>query len=44
MPINHKLPVPCLVEAKDGNAIAFYRHFGFLSFGSVSDKLYYPLT
>ncbi|MBE9578150.1 MULTISPECIES: GNAT family N-acetyltransferase [Moraxella] len=33
-----------IVEAKDDNAIAFYRHFGFLSFVSVSDKLYYPLT
>lgn len=33
-----------IVEAKDDTAIAFYRHFGFLSFQSVADKLYYPLT
>lgn len=32
-----------IVEAKDDTAIAFYRHFGFLSFQSVADKLYYPL-
>lgn len=32
-----------IVDAKDDNAIAFYRHFGFLSFQSVVDKLYYPL-
>lgn len=32
-----------IVEAKDDTAIAFYRHFGFLSFESVADKLYYPL-
>lgn len=33
-----------IVDAKDENAIRFYRHFGFLSFESVADKLYYPLA
>lgn len=32
-----------IVDAKDDTAISFYRHFGFLSFQSVADKLYYPL-
>lgn len=47
--LNHakNLQIGCLVlvvEAKDTTAITFYRHFGFLSFQSVADKLYYPLT
>lgn len=47
--LNHikSLQIGCLVlvvEAKDDTAIAFYRHFGFLSFQSVADKLYYPLN
>lgn len=32
-----------IVEAKDQEAINFYRHLGFLSYESAIDKLYYPL-
>lgn len=33
-----------IVEAKDENAAAFYRHFGFVPFPDHADKLFYPLS
>ena len=33
-----------IVEAKDENAAAFYRHFGFVPFPDRTDKLFYPLS
>lgn len=33
-----------IVDAKDGDAAAFYRHFGFLPFPDRADKLFYPLS
>ncbi|MFD1244858.1 GNAT family N-acetyltransferase [Paralysiella testudinis] len=33
-----------VVDAKDDRAVAFYRHFGFISFTEKTDKLFYPLA
>lgn len=33
-----------VVDAKDAQAAAFYRHFGFVEFGSLPNQLLLPLT
>ncbi len=33
-----------VVDAKDEQAIAFYRHHGFFEFGSLQNQLLLPLT
>ena len=33
-----------VVDAKDAQAAAFYRHFGFIEFGSLPNQLLLPLT
>lgn len=33
-----------VVDAKDAQAAAFYRHFGFVEFGSLPNRLLLPLT
>jgi ribosomal protein S18 acetylase RimI-like enzyme len=33
-----------IVDAKDEQAISFYRHYGFLAFGSLPNQMIYPLT
>lgn len=33
-----------IVDAKDEQAISFYRHHGFLAFGSLPNQMIYPLT
>lgn len=33
-----------VVDAKDTSAVAFYRHHGFLEFGSLANQLILPLT
>jgi ribosomal protein S18 acetylase RimI-like enzyme len=36
--------VALVVDAKDEQAVSFYRHFGFVSFGSLARRLVLPLT
>jgi ribosomal protein S18 acetylase RimI-like enzyme len=33
-----------VVDAKDEQAVGFYRHHGFVTFGSLPNQLLYPLT
>jgi len=33
-----------IVDAKDDQAISFYRHHGFIAFGSLPNQMIYPLT
>ena len=35
---------PLVVDAMDDEAVAFYRHHGFIVFESASNRLYMPLV
>ena len=32
-----------VVDAKDGNAVAFYRHYGFLALDGQPSRLFVPM-